>query len=220
MLDIIVEEIFRGAYMTALLVCLALTLSPTTATDPRAQSADKTGIEGAWTLNRELSDAPPSMSGRGEGREGQQRGYGGHGGRGMGHGSGMGGHGMGGGGSSMDPEQAARMREAMHDIVVPPDSLTIVQTDSTIVLTAPDGRTTRLSPDGKKVTDENTKIERKTKWEGGKLVSEISGARSGKITQTYVANPDTRQLRLTVVMETRDSKEPRSMTYVYDAAAR
>lgn len=128
--------------------------------------------------------------------------------------------GGGGGGTSMDPEQAARMREAMHDIIVPPDSLTIVQTDSTIVLTSPDGRTTRLSPDGKKVTDENTRIERKTKWDGGKLVSEISGARSGRITQTFVANPETRQLRLTVVMETRDSKEPRSMTYVYDAATR
>jgi hypothetical protein len=209
--------------MTALLVCLALTWSMTPTTDAHAQSADKAGIEGAWTLNRELSDAPPSMSGRGEGREGQQRGYGGHGGKGMGHG-GMGGHGMigggGGGGASMDPEQAARMREAMHDIIVPPDSLTIVQTDSTIVLTSPDGRTTRLSPDGKKVTDENTRIERKTKWDGGKLVSEISGARSGRITQTFVANPETRQLRLTVVMETRDSKEPRSMTYVYDAATR
>jgi len=207
--------------MTALLVCLALTWSTTTvATDTRAQSADKTGIEGAWTLNRELSDAPPSMSGRGESHEGHQGGYGGHGGRGMGHGGGMGGHGMGSGGTSMDPEQAARMREALHDIVVPPDSLTIVQTDSTVVLTAPDGRTTRLSTDGKKVTDENTKLERKTKWDGGKLVSEISGARSGKITQTFVADPDTRQLRMTVVMETRDSKEPRSMTYVYDAAAR
>jgi hypothetical protein len=207
--------------MTALLVCLALTWSTMTiATDTRAQSADKMGIEGAWTLNRELSDAPPSMSGRGESHEGHQGGYGGHGGRGMGHGGGMGGHGMGGGGTSMDPEQAARIREALHDIVVPPDSLTIVQTDSTVVLTAPDGRTTRLSPDGKKVTDENTKLERKTKWDGGKLVSEISGARSGKITQTFVADPDTRQLRMTVVMETRDSKEPRSMTYVYDAATR
>jgi hypothetical protein len=207
--------------MPALLVCLALTWSTTTAaTDTRAQSADKTGIEGAWTLNRELSDAPPSMSGRGESHEGHQGGYGGYGGRGMGHGGGMGGHGMGGGGTSMDPEQAARLREALHDIVVPPDSLTIVQTESTVVLTAPDGRTTRLSPDGKKIADENTKLERKTKWDGGKLVSEISGARSGKITQTFVADPDTRQLRMTVVMETRDSKEPRSMTYVYDAAAR
>jgi hypothetical protein len=127
---------------------------------------------------------------------------------------------MGGGGTSMDPEQAARMREALHDIVVPSDSLTIVQTDSTVVLTAPDGRTTRLSPDGKKVTDENTKLERKTKWDGGKLVSEISGVRSGKITQTFVAAPDTHQLRITVQMESRDSKEPRTMTYVYDAAAR
>ena len=43
------------------------------------------------------------------------------------------------------------------------------------MLTGADGRTTRLSPDGKKIKDENTKIERKTKWDGGKLVSEING---------------------------------------------
>jgi hypothetical protein len=77
-------------------------------------------------------------------------------------------------------------------------------------------RTTRLAPDGKKIKDENTKIERKTKWDGGKLVSEINGAGRGKITQTFAVDPDSKQLRLTVVMEGGRSGQPRTITQVYD----
>ena len=67
------------------------------------------------------------------------------------------------------------MRDAMRDVTEPSERLTIVQTDSMVLITGADGRTTRLSADGKKIKDENTGVERKTKWDGGKLVSEISG---------------------------------------------
>src|SRR5207249_8182464 len=83
----------------------------------------------------------------------------------------------------------------------PSNHLTITQTESMVVITAADGRTTRLSPDGKKIKDDNTKIERKTKWDGGKLVSEISGAGPGKMTQTFLVDPETHKLRITVQME-------------------
>ena len=83
------------------------------------------------------------------------------------------------------------------------------------LLTGADGRTTRLSPDGKKIKDENTKVERKTKWDGGKLVSEINGLGSGKMTQTFAVDPEGKQLRITVVMEGRG--QPRTITQVYDA---
>src|SRR5262245_4622532 len=101
-----------------------------------------------------------------------------------------------------------------------------------IVLTSSDGRTTRLSPDGKKVKDENTSIERRTKWDGGKLVSEITGLRRGKITQTYSVDPDSHQLRIVTQMEGGpggsggqggpggQGSQPRTITHVYDAAAR
>ena len=79
-----------------------------------------------------------------------------------------------------DPDQAARMRDAMRDLTGPSDHLTITQTDSLVVITGADGRTTRLSPDGKKIKDDNTKVERKTKWDGDKLVSEINGLGTGK----------------------------------------
>src|SRR6185436_16082405 len=81
------------------------------------------------------------------------------------------------------------------------DHLVITQTESMIVLTSQDGRTTRLSPDGKKIKDDNTKIERKTKWDGAKLVSEINGAGPGKITQTFNVDPESHQLRIVVQME-------------------
>src|SRR5205085_11819085 len=147
-------------------------------------------IAGGWTRNPDLSDAPSERGQQGdENGQGSGRNRGGGGGRrGGGGGFGGGGFGRGGmgrGGSGtppMNPDEMARMREAMRDITNPSDHLVITQTESMIVMTAADGRTTRMSPDGKKIKDENTKIERKTKWDGGKLVSEISGLGQGKIT--------------------------------------
>ena len=163
-------------------------------------------------------------SGRGRGD-----GSGGGGGRrrGGGGGGGFGGGGFGGrggstgrGGPQGNPEDMARMRDAMRDITNPSDHLIITQTDSMVVLTGADGRTTRLSPDGKKIKDDNTKIERKTKWDGGKLVSEISGLGPGKMTQTFAVDPEGKQLRVTVVMDGGRSGQPRTITQVYDADAK
>src|SRR5262249_32093546 len=84
------------------------------------------------------------------------------------------------------------------------------------VITAGDGRVTRLSPDGKKIKDENTKIERKTKWDGGKLVSEVTGAMPGKITETYATDPEHHQLLVTIVMD-RPRGQSVSQHRVYEA---
>ena len=189
--------------------------------ESRAQTADTPSYAGGWTLNKELSDQPADRS---EGRSGDARGrrdggFGGGGGRRGGFGRGGGG-GFGGAGQPPDREAMARTRDAMRDVLNPPDHLVITQTESMIVLTGADGRTTRLSPDGKKIKDENTNIERKTKWDGGKLVVEMSGLGSGKITQTYAVDPEHHQLRVTVLMESRGSQSPRTITHVYDADAR
>jgi len=177
-------------------------------------------IAGVWTLNKDLSDARPERgeqggADRGSGRRG---GYGGRGGGGRG-GFGGGGRGMGRGGAAgepANPETTARMRDAMRDVMDPSDRLTIVQTESMVLITGADGRTTRLSPDGKKIKDENTGVERKTKWDAGKLVSEISGLARGKMTQTFAVDPQTHQLRVAVQLEGRQSREPRTITHVYD----
>ena len=94
-----------------------------------------------------------------------------------------------------------------------PDHLTIVQTDSTIIITSQDGRTMRLSADGKKIKDESTGIERKTKWDGNRLVSEVSGLGPGKITETYSVDPELKQLRVALAI---DGPRKTSLTRVYD----
>jgi hypothetical protein len=211
----------RSFASVSAVVAAAVFIATWLAVESRAQAPEKGSLAGAWTLNTDLSDQPPSNRQSGD-QSGQGQGQGRHSGGGYGRGGGMhGGYGRGGGGgrSGMDPDAAARMRDAMRDIVNPPDKLTIVQTDSMIVLTGPDGRTTRLSPDGKKVKDDNTGIERKTKWDGGKLVSEISGAGPGKITQSFSLDAEHRQLKIVALLEGGRSNQQRTITHIYDAAA-
>ena len=180
----------------------------------------QTPIEGAWTLNKDLSDEPAAReTGRGEGQDRGRRGGGGYG-RGGGFGGGMRGGGGGGGRSRGNPEDVARMRDALHDVMTAADHLTITQTESMLVITTQDGRTTRLSPDGKKVKDDNTKIERKTKWDAGKLVSEIDGLGPGKITETYSVDPEKHQLAITVQTEGGRNRPARTLHRVYDADAK
>src|SRR5438128_919338 len=111
----------------------------------------QSAIVGAWTMNADLSDARPDRGDRADG-SGRERGDGG-GRRGGGYGGGgrggfrggFGGGGMrgGGGGRQVNPEETARMRDAMREITNPPDRLTIVQTGALVIITGGDGRTTR-----------------------------------------------------------------------------
>jgi hypothetical protein len=110
------------------------------------------------------------------------------------------------------------MLNALRDELQPPEHLTIVETGTTVIMTAGDGRTTRLSADGKKIRDESTNVERKTKRDGGKLVSEVTGLASGKITETYAVDDEHKQLRVTLEIE--GPKRKATTTRVYDADAR
>jgi hypothetical protein len=191
------------------------------ASESRSHAATGSPIMGAWTLNKDLSDQPTtkdSNSGESDRRQGGGgSGYGGR--RGGGFGGGMGGRrggGMSPGGATTSPEDAARIREAIRDEMTPPDHLTIVETESMILVTTPDGRTTRLSADGKKVKDDNTKVERKTKWDGGKLVSEINGLGPAKITETYAYDAETHQLRVTIHRDAGRNQKETTQHRVYD----
>jgi hypothetical protein len=209
--------LFRGS----VIVVTAFTGASLSAASQAQAPAPATGLAGAWTLNKDVSDQPKvGTEGEGEsGRGGYGRGGGGEGGgfgRGGGMRGGMGRGGYGGGGGGMSQEERERTRAAMRDIMTPPERLTIVQAESMIVITTGDGRVTRLSPDGKKIKDENTKIERRTKWDGGKLVSEVTGAGPGKITETYTADPDHHQLVVTIAMDRPRSSQPMTQRRVYD----
>ena len=217
-------NVVREPISVGLVVIVAALIAVWLAAESQAQTAGKPSIAGAWTRNNDLSDTTGGTSERGEPRDdgGRGRRAGGSGrgggfGRGGGGGFGRGGMGRGG---DMDRESMARMRDAMRDLTNPSNHLTITQTESMVVITAADGRTTRLSPDGQKIKDDNTKIERKTKWDGGKLVSEIGGLGPGKTTQTFSVDPDSHQLRITVQMEGGRAGQARTITNIYDADAR
>ena len=217
----------RVASTSVVVVLTALTAPwPSGESRAYAQASDSaSSIVGAWTLNKDLSDHPPD---REAGREGGQGGQGGRHGGGYGRGGGGGGgYGHGGfgrggggngGGSTMSPEDMARMRDAMRDVMNPPDRLTITQAERMVIMTTGDGRTTRLSADGKTVKDESTKIERKTRWDGGELGSEISHLGPGKITETDAADPEHHQMHVAIQLE--GSRQPMTMNRVYDGDAR
>lgn len=208
----------RSLASLGIVTALAALLATWLAAESSAQTG-KPSIAGGWTMNKELSDQPMDRGNRGDnGRRGGGSGGFGGGRRRGGGGGGFGrGGGYGRGGQNTNPEEAARTRDAMRAIVNPPDKLVITETASMILITDPDGHTTRLSPDGKKIKDESTGIERKTKWDGGRLVSEITGPGQLKATETYAVNPELHQLRLTTQLEGIRGGQARTLTHVYDA---
>jgi hypothetical protein len=212
-------SLLRGFLAVALVVSAFVLIGVWLDTESRihAQSNLSTTLLGAWTLNEGASDhqGQPSKD-QDKDDEGRRRGGDGFG-RGR-FGGGFGGPRSGGGGGNFDPEQVARLREAMRELMNPPKHLTIVQNGSMVILTGPDGRTTRLATDGKKVKDESTQIERRTKWEDERLVSEISGVGGGKVTETYWVDSEHHQLHRDLFGE--NTRRPVSTSHVYDADAR
>ncbi len=209
----------RAAVGICVSVCAAAWTAHAGAQTVNPTAADRTAITGAWTFNTDLSDKPPARpEDSGDRPSGRRRGMGGGMGRGMGGGMGRGGGA--GGGARMDPDEMARVRDAMHDIMTPAEHLAITQTDAMVLVTSEDGRTTRLSPDGSKIKDDSTKSERKTKWDGGKLVSEITGLGPGKITETYEPDAEHHRLHVTVQTDRGRSRKPMTLNRIYDADPR
>jgi hypothetical protein len=208
---------------SALIVASAVGLAaPAARAQTPATPPASTGpsLTGAWTLNKDLSDKPPSAGEGREGSEGRRSGGSGGGHRGGFGGGGFGG-GNGGGGRSTDgrnPEDVQRQRNALRDELQPAEHLTITETGALVIMTAGDGRTTRMSVDGKKIKDESTNVERRTKRDGGKLVSEITGLGNGKITETYSVDDEHKQLH--VLLEIEGSKRKATTSRVYDADPR
>ena len=134
-------------------------------------------------------------------------------------------------GAAMNPDDMARMRDAMRDLINPSNHLTIVETDSMVVMTSADGRTTRLSPDGKK--NQGRQHRNRAQDEMGRRKARDRDQRSrsdGKATQTIAADPESHQLRIVLQMEggrqagggqaaagnSAQGRGPRTITHVYD----
>ena len=214
----------RGLLSFGLIAFVTTLIGVWLAAEGRAQTINRNDeLVGGWTENKDLSD-PPRGRGDQEGdnpgtRGRRDGGFGRGGGRRGGGGGGFGG-GRAGGGAPVDREAMGRQRDALNDVLNPPEHLVIADTGSLIVLTSPDGRTTRLSLDGKKVRDDSTGIERRTKWDGDKLVSEVSGlAAVAKLVQTFATDRERHQLHITVEMESGRGQK-RTTNHIYDADTR
>jgi hypothetical protein len=206
--------------LAVLMLSMAAIAAPTVARAGAGRPSDTSMIVGAWTLNKNLSDPSTGQSrdqsqGDNPARRGGGGGRGGRRGRG-----GSGGFGGGGGGfgraAGGNPDDVRRRTEAVRAIMEAPEGMTITQTDSLVIIVGEDGRTTRLSPDGKKIKDDATGIERRTKWDGDKLTSEITGAGPGKITESYAVDPDGGRLNVTLQVGNSQASGGRVIHRVYD----
>lgn len=186
--------------MERFVICMAalagLFVAPLCAQDRDGTRSPAALLIGVWRLDPALSDRSPAAP-EGRGRPGGGRGGGGRGGGRGGFGGGFGGGRAGGRGGGRPDDGRLRQLEAVRDLMDAPERLTITAAGAMVIVTAGDGRTTRLMADGSEVKDESTGIARTSRWESGRLVTRIRGAGRGTVTETYA--PD-RAGRLIVTM--------------------
>jgi hypothetical protein len=197
-------RVLRSAAGAVLLLIVTASTFAQQASQPHTSHSD---LAGAWSLNRNLSDDPATVMTRmREGGDGSHRPpFGGHGGA------------FGGGGRSMNPDQM-RTRLAMLE---PPKRLTIVQSDATVTLTDGEGRSQTFAVINQKqrLSIGGQAIDVRAKWDGDRLIKEMSLDGGAKIIETYSLTGEPRQLHVNVKLE---GAMPRTITLrrVYDAAER
>lgn len=167
------------------------------------ETASRPNLAGAWTLNKDLSDDASKMR--------DQAGRGGERGGGMGRtggfGGGAGGMGRSGGmrvGDRPDPEKMKQNQDVMRELVDPSPRLTIIQTERDVTFIDADGHSQKLATNGEKEKHQlgSGTVETNTKWDGARLVKQISVADGmTKITETYSLNLEKRQLEVAVKVE-------------------
>jgi hypothetical protein len=160
-----------------------------------AVSASSPDLTGLWIFNQDASDKPPQRGqGSDTGGQGEHRpAAGGGGGGGFGGGRGRGGGGFGGGGGGgRSPEDMERARAVMEVAMRAPQRLTIVRTEADVILTDEEGRTTRLTPDGKKneTTISGQEVEMSAKWSGSALHVERKFKGEVKVVDEISLAPD------------------------------
>jgi len=209
----LIALVLAPVFVAPLLVYNAAVSSADRATsDAQAVVVDLTG---RWQLDTDLSDTPPQP---GEGREpgaggegrGRRPGGGGPPGGGGGFPGGMGGGGMRGGGmrgggqgSRPNPEEMAKMRDAMRAAFDAPAEIIITRKDDEIVFTATgSGDVTRILVTGKKVktTAGGAEHEIKAAYKDDALLVESSFGPM-KVVDTWRISPDRRQLERITKME-------------------
>lgn len=174
-------------------------------------------ILGAWKLNRDESDSSRRKNednSNSNGRSGGRRSGVGWPGGGYPGGGGHGGYGRPRGES--DEEQ-----QKMHELLAPPNSVTLSMTGAEVDLVDDQDRKRALMTDGRKLQkskDANYQ-EIAAKWDGARLVTDEKDPRGGKMSRTFELSEDRRQLYETLHLKMGRNNTETSIRYVYDMPA-
>ena len=87
----------------------------------------------------------------------------------------------------------------MRDVMEAAENLTLVQTESSLMVTSDTGQTRTLQLDGTSVTENlgGREIETTTTWDGEKIVSEMRPDQGPTILNTYELSPEGHELFVT-----------------------
>ena len=211
-----------GALLFGATGCGGDASSDNSTTAGKMASADgATDLTGTGVLNKDLSDPPPRRPDRA---------------RGMHHPDGPppdSGRGWRRHGGGPDSARWARMRDSIPDSLRGfgpgrgprgPMSMTIAQTDSTVEITGPRGRTRILYTDGRVMTPQNDRapegVEIRAIWNSeGQLVVTHTGPRGGTRSETFSLSADGKQLIIAVHVDPAGDHEARDFRRVFDAAS-
>lgn len=171
-------------------------------------------ILGAWKLNRDESDDP---------RKRRQDDSDSNGGSGGGHRSGGGwpggGYPGGGHGGYGRPRgESDEERQKMHELLTPPNTMTLSMTGAEVDLVDDRDRKRALMTDGRKLqkSKEANYQEIAAKWDGHRLVTDEKDPRGDKMSRTFELSEDGRQLYETLHMTTGHNNRSLVIRYVYD----
>jgi hypothetical protein len=171
-------------------------------------------ILGAWKLNRDESDDPRKRrQGDRDSNGGNSGGYGGGRGR-MGGGYPGGGH----GGYGRPRGESDEERQKMHELLTPPNAITLSMTGAEVDLIDDQDRKRALMTDGRKLQkskDANYQ-EIAAKWDGHRLVTDEKDPRGNKMSRTFELSEDGRQLYETLHLKMGRNNTDTSFRYVYD----
>lgn len=95
------------------------------------------------------------------------------------------------------------MQDTMRQVTEPPTRLTITQTETDVTITDGDGRSQKLATTGKGEKHQfgSRTVETKTRWDGTRLVKEMSLGDGVKVTEIYTLATDPRRLDVNVKVE-------------------
>lgn len=183
-----------------------------------ARAAEPADLAGTWLLNKDRSDAVDDKD-RGSPKPGV-----------LGSGPGMGGNGpMGGagingplmGGRGVDPALKERMRALARLAFDAPEELTITAEGDVVRIVDDEAHATNLAANGSKSEElaEGLPIERRTKWDKGRLVTEVK-AKGGGGEVKHVYSRDGDRLIVEATFDGEVAARTEKMKFVYDRKER